>query len=255
MMRRSYILLPLLIILALTSCKTAEYVLEVPTLTALPTYTEQPTLTVLPTYTPQATLTPTPKASNTPQESPTPTVDDPTLTPLPTLTLLPTSTLSGPKVWVTVTPYTAATDLAPSALKEVWNCEDLSVSVIYSDPELVETLSGNFSVGIFLMMRVKLASISGKTYAPLTTESFRILGSLYGRDVTYYLDRNLSDFANSRWETPYLNTEVTSAGFETYLVFDVNQFTKNYSFEFCPIPTGEEQPVCCVTFPLPAVKK
>lgn len=250
------------ILLLLSGCQSGLPEVEAPTVTsqatytAVPTQTEPPAYTALPTYTLQPTFTASPLPSKTVSPTIAPTLTEvPSYTPLPTLTLLPTNEPIGPKMWVTITPYPVITLQAPSQLKEVFSCEDISISVVYSNPELVKVISGRFPVGSFLMMRVSISSTSGKTYEPLTNESFRILGSLYGRDVVYYLERTMSDYANSRWETANLNTKVSGSPFETYLVFDVNEFTTNYSLEFCPTPTGELYPIGCVTFPLPTIKK
>lgn len=200
------------------------------TLTPLPTYTPAPTYTALPTYT-----------FPIPTERPTQTVQTEISTPE-----------KSQIVYVTVTPYLSPTGLVPVALDQEIHCgEKMSVKLTYMIPKIQATLSEHFPIGRFLMVYLGMRSLTNDTIGPLKNESFTVAGSLYGRNVTVLLDRNNSDYANSRWETPNLNSKIGKNGLETFLIFDVHPEMTNFELVFTPLTENDEQPLCEVRIPLP----
>lgn len=200
------------------------------TLTPLPTYTPAPTYTALPTYT-----------FPVPTERPTQTVQTEISTPE-----------KSQIVYVTVTPYFSPTGLVPIALDQEIRCgEKMSVKLTYMIPKIQATLSEHFPIGRFLMVYLGMRSLTNDTIGPLKNESFTVAGSLYGRNVTVLLDRSNSDYANSRWETPNLNSKIGKNGLETFLIFDVHPEMTNFELVFTPLTENDEQPLCEVRIPLP----
>ena len=65
------------------------------------------------------------------------------------------------------------------------------------------------------------------------------------------LDRGNSDYANSRWETPNLNSKIGKNGLETFLIFDVHPEMTNFELVFTPLMENDEEPLCEVRIPLP----
>ncbi|MHC1773229.1 MAG: hypothetical protein AB9907_16140 [Flexilinea sp.] len=250
-MQRSLYLLILMIFLS--GCTAELSMQDIPTLTALPTLTERPTLTLQPTYTTIPTYTKVPNIADylTARTMKTETLQ-PTLTPLPTLTQYPT--LIKQQIYISVTPYQTPTALVPSELGFEFNCGDqIGLTFTYMNPKIQQTLTEHYPVGNFLMMQIQIRSLSGKNIAPLQNASFTLFGSLWGRDVRYDLDRNDSDYANSRWSTPKLDTAIGSNPVSTFIVFDINPETQNFTLEFSPVPKGNDDPICSITMPLPKV--
>lgn len=203
----------------------------------LPTYTPRPTYTALPTYT------------------------LPAPTPYPTATILPVveeiqetsgdSSLSESPVYITVTPYILPTGLIPAAMDEEMQCGDeIGISLTYMLPKVQATLSEHFPIGRFLLVRVKLRSLTGMTIQPLQSKSFTMLGSLWGRDVTVSLDRENSNYANTRWEIPNLDYTIGSVGIETFLIFDIHPEMTNFELLFTPYSAGADEPSCEMRIPL-----
>jgi hypothetical protein len=241
------------LILAFSACQYIEKVPEIPTLTNLPTFTELPTLTLLPTYTSfpddseNVNLANTVDAENLSLRTPLPTY-----TAFPTLTPYPTPIAQN--VYITVTPYKTPTALIPSEIEQEFPCGGkISFAFSYMNPKIQRTLTERFPVGSFLLLQVKLRSLDGSTIQPLQSESFQLYGSLWGRDVRFDLDRSNSDYANSRWSTPDLNTSIGTNSIYTFLVFDINPETQNFELEFSPIPKDSESAICKLKIPLPKV--
>jgi len=209
---------------------SAQSSVNLSTLTPLPTYTPAPTYTALPTYT-----------FPIPTESPT--------------QIVPTESPTAEKLqiaYVTVTPYLSPTGLVPVALDQEILCgEKMSVKLTYMVPKIQATLSEHFPIGRFLMVYLGMRSLTNDTIGPLKSESFTISGSLYGRSVTIMLDRGNSDYANSRWETPNLNSKIGKNGLETFLIFDVHPEMTNFELVFTPLTENDEEPLCEVRIPLP----
>ena len=215
--------------------------------------TDLPTLTLLPTYTAfpyDAAVPDSRNASDAVQIlSQTPL---PTLTAFPTLTSYPTPIVHNE--YVTVTPYKTPTALIPSEIdREIQCAGKISFAFSYMNPKIQRTLTERFPVGSFLLMQIQLRSLDGTTIPPLQSETFRLYGSLWGRDVRFDLDRSNSDYANSRWSTPDLNTTIGPNAIYTFLVFDINPESQNFELEFSPIPKGSETAICTIKVPLPKV--
>ena len=241
------------LILTFSACQNLEKIPEIPTLTNLPTLTELPRLTLLPTYTSfpddseKLNLSDTLDAENFSLQTPLPTY-----TAFPTLTPYPTPMAQN--MYITVTPYKTPTALIPSEIEQEFQCGGkISFAFSYMNPKIQRTLTERFPVGSFLLMQVKLRSLDGSTIQPLQSETFRLYASLWGRDVRFDLDRSDSDYANSRWSTPDLNTSIGSNSIITYLVFDINPESQNFEMEFSPIPKGSESAICKIKMPLPKV--
>lgn len=236
-MRRIFALT--LLSLLLTACAQAPLVLDLPTPTARPTLTSMPTLTAMPTYTLQPTLT---------------------IPVYPTATLRPTFASNGSEnqndssvpVYMTVTPFVMPTKLIPVSMEQEFPCGKwLGITVTFMIPKLQGTLTEHFPVGRFLLMRIRLRSLSTETSGPLLDRSFTLLGSLYGRNIRISLDRPNSDYANTRWETPKLDTPIGQDGYETFIVFDVNPEMTNYELLFEPVTAEQADPICSLSLPLP----
>lgn len=237
-MRRILLLVSGLLIL-ISGCTQTPLELELPTPTARSTYTPMPTLTVMPTYTLQPTLT---------------------IPVYPTATTRPTFAINGSEkqpdssapVYMTVTPFAEPTKLIPVSMEQEFPCGKwLGITVTYMIPKLQGTLSEHFPVGKFLLMRVRLRGLQEDSNVKLLDRSFTLLGSLYGRNIRISLDRPNSDYANSRWETPKLDTSIGFNGYETFIVFDVNPLMTNYELLFEPVTAEQTDPICSLSLPLP----
>ncbi len=237
-MRRTLLLILGLLIL-ISGCAKTSLELELPTPTARFTYTPMSTLTVMPTYTLQPTLT---------------------IPVYPTATTRPTFAANGSEnqaglsapVYMTVTPYSEPTKLIPVSMEQEFPCGKwLGITVTYMIPKLQGTLSEHFPVGKFLLMRVRLRSLQENSSVQLLDRSFTLLGSLYGRNIRISLDRLNSDYANTRWETPKLETPIGQNGYETFIVFDVNPQMTNYELLFEPVTAEQADPICSLSLPLP----
>ncbi len=234
----------LLMGIALLICgcnRSREIAIVLDTPTSFPTYTPFPTYTALPTDLPLPTYT-------------VPAV--PTATPLPTAAETMIDSEINPTgdqlVYMTVTPFASATPLVPVAMEQEFPCgKSLGITVTFMIPKLQATLSEHFPIGRFLLMRVKLRSLTEAPIQPLQDPSFEIHGSLFGRDITILLDRANSDYANSRWDTPKLERQITADGYETFLVFDVNPEMSNYELFVQPVTKENTEAMCQLRLPLP----
>ncbi len=215
---------------------------EIPTLTNLPTFTELPTLTLL---RPILLFRMIPKMWISQTRLMLKFIFADSFTHVYGFSYADSvSTPIAQNVYITVTPYKTPTALIPSEIEQEFPCGGkISFAFSYMNPKIQRTLTERFPVGSFLLLQVKLRSLDGSTIQPLQSESFQLYGSLWGRDVRFDLDRSNSDYANSRWSTPDLNTSIGTNSIYTFLVFDINPETQNFELEFSPIPKDSESAI------------
>ncbi len=233
-MKRQIALAAMLFLLRLSAA--AAQAPTLPTPTPQPTYTPRPTYTALPTFTlPVPTLTTASPEAETEVFQPLPAIGNP----------------EGLPVYVTVTPYQLPTKPIPATLDEEIRCEKISLTLTFMKPKIQATLTDHFPLGRFLMVRVKLRSLTGESIKPLQNQSFTMLGSLWGRDISAPLDRANSNYANTRWEIPNLDYSIGSNGIETFLIFDIHPEMTNFELLFKPLPADAAAPLCEVRIPIP----
>lgn len=254
-MKRFFLFLLLGSMFLTAGCDGELALRELPTLTALPTLTERPAYTLQPTYTtlPTDTTVPDLAAYRTAAMMDT-AAPEPTYTPNPTLTPWPTPIRQ--LQYITVTPYQDPTAIPVSDMDVEFRCGDeLGLTFSYMFPKIQQTLTFHYPVGSFMLMQIQLRSLKGNVIAPLESRSFTLLGTLWGREVRFDLDRTNSDYANSRWETPNLGSRIGSGSLTTFIVFDINPEAHNFVLDFTPYPTGSDTPLCSLQIPLPKVTR